>query len=171
MRRHLGAITGALFVEDRPDDVKWVPPENLHVTLKFLGEVADAEVPDVIAALRRVRPSSPVQISPGAPDPKRHAGRVHLIAAEVMDTEGHVAFLRDCIERELEPLGFGREKRAFWPHVTIGRSRNGVQMWLERIKSPGVVSVIDRFELMSSTLGPKGPLYVPVAGFPLTGTG
>ena|SRR5687768_8217779 len=171
MRRHLASIAAAVFIEDQPDDVRWVPPENLHVTLKFLGEVADAEVPDVIAVLGRVRPAGPVRISAGPPDSKRHAGRVRLIAAEVTDIEGHLAFLRDCIERELEPLGFGREKRAFWPHITIGRSRNGVEMWLQRFKARGVVSVIDHFELMSSTLGPSGPRYVPVAKFPLTRSG
>src|SRR5688572_27169470 len=80
MRRHVRAIAGAIVIEDCNHDVRWVPPENLHVTLKFLGEVNDPEFPMIIEALRRVKWAS-VGITVGAPDSKRHAGRVHLITA------------------------------------------------------------------------------------------
>lgn len=166
MRRHLEAIAGAVVIEDRHPDVRWVPPGNLHITLKFLGEVSDAELPAIIEALRRVKWRG-IRITVGAPDPRRHAGRVHLITAEVVDIEGDLRFLHDAIERELLPLGFPPDKRAFWAHITIGRSRAGVRMRFERFSSRGVAGAIDRFELMSSQLGGPTPVYVPVATFPL----
>src|SRR5688500_11892413 len=168
MRRHVRAIAGALVIEDCNHDVIWFPPENLHVTLKFLGEVNDPEFPMIIEALRRVKWAS-VGITVGAPDSKRHAGRVHLITTELLDDRGDLRFLHGAIERELEPLGFPSEKRPFWPHITIGRSRRGVPMQFERFSSRGVVGAIDRFELMSSQLGAGAPMYVPVATFPLAG--
>lgn len=167
MRRHLAAILNAIVVDEREHDVRWVSPANLHVTLKFLGQVSDAELPNVIEALSRVQGVGPVQIAAGQPDPVRHRGQVHLITAEIKDIGGNLVLLRDGIEGELEPLGFGREKRAFWPHVTIGRSRRGVRISLKRFAARGAVGVIDRFELMSSTLGPEGPRYVSVASFSL----
>jgi 2'-5' RNA ligase len=168
LRGHVRAIAGAVFIEDPDNDVRWVPPENFHVTIKFLGTVGDAEVPDVVAALGRMKPAEPIRIAAGEPDPRRHRGRVHLITVEVKDIAGQLAVLHDAIERELEPLGFARDKRAFWPHVTIGRSRAGVHMRFERFSSRGVAGAIDRFELLSSRLGGPTPVYVPVATFPLT---
>jgi 2'-5' RNA ligase len=166
MRRSVQAIAGAVMVEEADHDVRWVAPDNLHITLKFLGQVNDAEVPAIASALGELQ-SAAVRITAGAPDPRRHKGRVHLIAVEVHDDGGHLIVLQDLIERALEPLGFAREKRAFWPHVTIGRSRRGVRMRFEPFAAHGVVATIDRFELMSSTPGPEGSLYVPLARFPL----
>jgi len=167
MRRHAGAVADAISVRDDAHDIRWVPPQNLHVTLKFLGEVADAEVPAVADALRALPSPGPVRIAVGAPDPRRHRGRVHLITAEVIDAGGNLALLRESIEVALEPLGFAREKRAFWPHVTLGRSRQGVRMTFERFATRGVVSKIGHFDLMSSRLSGSTPSYIPVATFRL----
>lgn len=167
MRQQAQAIAAAVVIADRDHDVRWVAPENLHVTLKFLGEVGDAELPAVMAALRTVPTAGPLRISTGLPDPKRHRGTVHLITAQIIDVDGGLGVLRESIEQALEPLGFAREKRAFWPHLTIGRSRRGVRINVERFSARGAVGAIDRFELMSSTLRPGGSLHVRLASFPL----
>jgi 2'-5' RNA ligase len=167
IRRHLLAIAGAIVIDGAGADVRWVPAENLHLTLKFLGDVSDAELPDVIEALRRVQLGVVPGIAVGQPLPERHRGRVHLITAEIKDLGGNLATLREAIEGELEPLGFGREKRAFWPHVTLGRSRRGVHVRFEPFSSRGVVGEAKGFELLRSTLGPGSPVYTRVAYFPL----
>ena len=62
MRRHLAATVAAVVIDRDDHDVRWVAPQNLHVTLKFLGEVSDAELPSVIDVLRKVPPVGSLEL-------------------------------------------------------------------------------------------------------------
>jgi RNA 2',3'-cyclic 3'-phosphodiesterase len=166
------------------DPVKWVDEENLHITVKFLGDTEDAKVDPLKAALDRAAGgakafNAEVKGTGAYPSPKHpriiwagfHPGEPAALEALV---EG--------VERETEPLGFEREKREYSPHVTIGRSREGHQrrrpragrapaehvgkhlseeIEQEKAFAAGTVRV-DRIVLMRSQLGKGGPRYSPV---------
>jgi RNA 2',3'-cyclic 3'-phosphodiesterase len=102
--------------------VRWIQPSNLHVTLKFLGNIEEAKVDPIAQALRdHLRPFSRFIISAKAigvfPDPTRP--RVLWVGLEGT----RLAVLASAVERALEPLSFLPEKRGFQPHLTIGRWR------------------------------------------------
>lgn len=137
-----------------------VEPALIHITLKFLGEVAENDLPQVSAALRRVT-FRPFPVSVGTVtinNPKRP----HTIWCSVRDGgEGKKLFHQ--VEEVLAPLGFEREARQFTPHATLARVK---------VSDPSLFPVIRALEgkdygeciiqgmkLKKSTLTPQGPVY------------
>jgi len=101
--------------------VKWVKPENLHLTLKFLGEADEDKAPEITGALRDVTAGHKTftltahgtGVFPNANWPK--------VVWVGLDSGNGLLALHSDIESAMEPLGFNPEKRAFTAHLTIGR--------------------------------------------------
>jgi 2'-5' RNA ligase len=142
--------------------VKWTAPSNLHLTLKFLGEVNDDKLSTLTEALTAVRVQSVTLFAEriGA-FPKR--GRAHLLTVNPGGDASQVAALFDQIDHACEVIAVPRDRRAFTPHVTIGRSRDGVDVRRIELQGPnlfpGPVFVASRFQLLKSTLTPEGSIY------------
>jgi 2'-5' RNA ligase len=154
--------------------LNWVPPENLHVTLKFLGTVPDEQVPTVCQSLGEIRVPGTIHIQIGAASFLPRTGPMRVFVASVAGELDRLTALQSEIERTMEPLGFARERRAFHPHVTLARTRRGSQgpagFRAAVIKHPGQLGVafpVGSFVLMQSELRPGGAVYAPVAHFPL----
>ena len=153
-------------LRERAYPVKWLPAEAIHATLKFLGEVEEARVPDLVRSLGEAvtgaRVVTLVVKGAGAfPDP--HRPRVFWAG---IAPDPALEILADRVERVFAPLGFPTEARPFHPHLTLGRAaRNarprdfaGMAEALESIALE-VSAVIDGVDLMHSMLGPGGPAY------------
>lgn len=141
-------------------EVKWTRPENLHVTLKFLGEVRE----ELLPALREA--FGGIEVIPATLSVDRFAGfprhtRAHVIAGVLAGECEKVSFLFGQIEKACEPFGIPRERRAYTPHVTIGRSRTAVNLARHdgHAPLPGPPTVASSFELVKSQLTPGGPIY------------
>lgn len=124
VRKRAGKLVGLL----RPAsaDVNWVDPPNMHLTLKFLGDVPDTQVPAicnaVAAAAAEVEPFSLQVHGCGAfPTPSRP----RTIWIGVTDGLEPIRQLHQAIDFALLDLGFAKERRQFTPHLTIGRVRRG----------------------------------------------
>lgn len=155
--------------------VKWVKPDSLHITLKFLGEVGEDLLPEIQERLTRVcRDMGPFPLvaeGVGA-FPKRRSPQV--IWMGLSGETDRMARLAKDLEGALAPLGFEPEKRGFKPHITLGRmrrSRRGAPpagqnelaealLSLAAFKGPSFLA--ERVTLMKSTLTPKGAIYEPV---------
>jgi RNA 2',3'-cyclic 3'-phosphodiesterase len=158
------------------EKLRWVRPEGIHLTLKFLGETPVGRVAAIEGALRpaveRVRPH---QLSFGTLGAfhQRSAPRVLWV-----DLAGDIETLRDLqrrVEKPLNDLGFAPEARGFSPHLTIARVRPEMAREVEgpvrsvvpfRLVEAHVVPV-NEVSLMRSTLRPRGAVYERVAAFPL----
>ena len=102
---------------------RWVSPESLHVTLKFIGERPDSEVKDIVSALHNVSAEQfKVAFRGCGFFPSSKAARVFWVGIEA-GPDLHA--LANSVETALEPLGIAKEKRAFSPHLTLARSREG----------------------------------------------
>jgi 2'-5' RNA ligase len=147
-------------------DVKWVERENIHLTIRFLGEVREERIEEVSSALDEVaRGSRPFEIS--IKDlgvfPKLEFPRVVWVGLEKGKDESR-EIAREVDER-LERLGFQRESRPFSPHLTIGRVRSPknkaalkeklLSTKIEKVLSQKVNSII----LFKSELTSQGPIY------------
>jgi 2'-5' RNA ligase len=152
-------------------DVKWVEPENIHLTLKFLGEVTDEYVGKVKDALDRVAAGlKPFELSLSGIGafPKLDYPRVIWAGVEKgkEETEG----IAKKVEDELEKIGFAREERPFAAHLTIGRVRSGKNKEALKVKlselnrpdKPGNPQPVSQLILYQSKLSPKGPTYTPL---------
>ena len=152
--------------------VAWVAPANLHVTLKFLGQVDEARAPAVADALRsasaRHRAFDLALRGLGAfPSPTRP----RVLWAGLEDDAGALAALADAIDACCGELGFPRETRPFAAHVTLGRVREPTRRpqlgeALARPVDFGRVAVA-RVSLMRSELSPRGARYSELAAAPL----
>lgn len=172
--RHRSAI-GRVQDSLRPrcEDVRWIPPGQLHLTVKFLGEVADRDVPGTIDAVSRAAGTSePFDMELSGCGCFPPGGSVRIVWVGGHEPTGALSGCVEHIERELEPLGFPRERRPFSPHTTIGRVRedrtNGrLRSAVDSAKFGPAALSVSSVTVMSSVLSPRGPDYAPVATIPL----
>lgn len=159
-------------------DLKWVEPENLHLTVQFLGNVSEEQVPDVTEALNRaaagIAPFS-LKLSGVGVFPSRERPRVFWAGA-AGDTAPLLKLSRQ-VRRELKELGFDPGENAFSPHLTLARLRSpaGFSDVLDRAEKAAENRVfgtakIKTVDLMLSELGPGGPKYFTLARAPLAGS-
>jgi 2'-5' RNA ligase len=107
-------------------DVKWVEPHNLHITLKFLGEVPEPQTEEICQVVTAVAAeTAPFEFELRGAGVFPHLGRPRTIWLGV--GEGHEALvaLHRQIDKALAKLGFAAESRPPEPHLTIGRVRSG----------------------------------------------
>jgi 2'-5' RNA ligase len=157
--------------------VSWVPPANLHVTLKFLGwtrpEVVPAIRERVAAGVAGRKPFEVEAVGTGA-FPSTHAARVIWVG--VRDGSGALAALAGEVEKWMAELGFEREARAYHPHITLGRVRDsGGADCTNLLGSAGVQSfggsTIREVVLYESITKSRGSEYSALCRMPLEPSG
>lgn len=152
--------------------INWSPPENLHVTTKFIGEWPEDRLDELKAALGTLpaRPAIPIAIGKLGFFPNPHSPRVFWAGIHAGEALAQLA--RDT-EDALAPLGIAREQRAFSPHLTLARIKTPG-------KQPALLQAVaqlpslefgaftaDRFFLYRSQTAPSGSVYTKLAEFPL----
>jgi 2'-5' RNA ligase len=153
----------------QPLPVKWVAAENLHLSLKFLGDVEDAQEPALRSALQNVAKHSgrPIvlQVSGFGVFPDYRSP--HVLWAGVT-ADPALELLQHTVEQTFAPLGFPTEARPFRPHVTIGRAARSarprdfaeLEGMFDRLHFDATTTVAE-LDLMQSTTQPggTGPVY------------
>ena len=171
-------------------EARWVRPESLHITLKFIGEQQDEQVAAIAERLRQVK-GLPMEIRMGGtgffPTPK--APRVFWIG---IHAGPQLARLAADIDTAVAELGVEREQRAFSPHLTLaragghGKRSSGDPKWRKDDRPNSAFSVLEKrlaamgdldfgtmaaekFILYRSQLSPAGSKYTKLERFPLSG--
>ncbi|MDD2554077.1 MAG: RNA 2',3'-cyclic phosphodiesterase [Desulfotomaculaceae bacterium] len=168
------------FIQDLrkiKSDLKWVEPENLHLTVQFLGNVSEDQVPAVTEALNRAAAgiaSFTLKLSGVGVFPSRERPRVFW-AGVAGDTVALLQ-LNSQMQGELKELGFAPGKNKFSPHLTLARLRTpaGFSDVMGRAEKTAENKVfgsarISTVDLMLSKLGSCGPQYYTLARAPLIG--
>jgi RNA 2',3'-cyclic 3'-phosphodiesterase len=103
--------------------IRWVPPENFHLTVQFLGDVEETELDAIGAALAgAVGPFPPLRINAKGLGVFPDLRRPRILWVGIIGNS--LTALASRVGSALEPLGFVAEPRAFTPHLTIGRWRH-----------------------------------------------
>jgi 2'-5' RNA ligase len=166
----------ALIDELRPNgrNIRWVRSEAMHLTLKFLGEIAEENVSRIESALENIvkthRSFTLKLQGTGVFPPGRRDPRVLWVGIQ-----GDPSFkvLQEAIESAMEKLGFAREKRDFQPHLTLGRVKFPSRLEplladLEKHKeTPFGEMEVRKVTFFRSTLRPSGAEYSVLSEFPL----
>jgi RNA 2',3'-cyclic 3'-phosphodiesterase len=157
--------------------VRWVPPSSQHLTLKFLGEVSsDAvhRISEVAGKLAGDTPKLKIGICRLGAFPSLHRPRVFWVG--IQENENHLAGLAEQLDEMLIPLGFQPEERAWNPHITIGRVKDGFSLkgiidyiTIESLLFDAGSFVADDMVLYQSVLRPEGALYTPLRRFEFRG--
>lgn len=116
----IGRLGGA------PADVKWVEPHNLHLTLKFLGDVPSGEIAQVCRAVERGAATvGPFELEVRGAGAFPNAGRPRTLWLGVGAGQAETIELHEQVDRALAKLGYRKEHRRHHPHLTVGRVRRG----------------------------------------------
>lgn len=146
--------------------IKWMRPEGIHVTLKFLGEVADAREVELRAALGRAAAGGhALSLELGGFGAFPRIDRPRVIWAG-LEPDPALELLRHRVEQEFMPLGFPAEDRPFRPHLTLGRAardarprpHEGLEQTLIALRHHEN-TLIAAVDLMQSVLQSEGATY------------
>lgn len=172
VRRHLQGMQELL----RPIvKAKWTRPEQLHLTLKFLGETEDSELPKILEHLGAIRMAEPIRLSTEGVVCFPPHGPIRIVAAALEDEAGNCAKLQAEIDQACYVAGFPLEGRRWTPHVTLARvkERLGASVRSAITQASAALAEcrceIDAFALIESRLDRDGPTYARVASFSLVG--
>ncbi len=150
--------------------VSWIKPDNIHLTLKFLGDIEEAQIPailDTMAASAKTVSPFPIQIGYAGAFPNMSFPRVIWIGV-TDDEDGSLKTLEADLSPRLEALGFQGESGRFQPHLTLGRVRSQKNKSTLFRAIEGIVNIwvgvcsVDALYLIRSELKSTGSEYIEI---------
>jgi len=148
------------------DCVRWVRPDNIHMTLKFLGAIEESQVEPIAQILENMTSGiTPFKLQvkgfgafPNARNPK-------VIWVGMEDNQQRLVLFQEKLEGTLAAIGFAPEKRAYSPHLTLGRvkesrGKRDIEQLIEKYKNEDLgYFTADTIVFYRSDLHPSGPVY------------
>ena len=158
--------------------LRWVARENLHVTVKFLGDVEEGDAAAACeAAAEAAAGIPPFEFTVRGLLCRPSGGRqLRMIWAGVDEPTGQLAAAFEALESALDPLGFPRERRAFHPHITLARIKSAPDPAAFRAavrrhaETHFGTKAAEGFTVYQSDLRPTGPIYTPMTHAKFAGT-
>ncbi|MEW5848394.1 MAG: RNA 2',3'-cyclic phosphodiesterase [Myxococcota bacterium] len=178
LRQVLDELTGKLRAGTPPRVVKWVPADNLHLTLKFLGQMPVEQQEELVGKLHAVaKAHAPFALTLTSLGCFPSARKPHVIWVGIAERNlDRLRALHHDVEEALVPLGYPAEERDFSPHLTLGRvSRDargpsvralGEVLGNHEVGELGELTV-GHLALMRSDTQPGGARYTRMAHIPL----
>ncbi len=176
IKAELTRLKKRLKTEEYPE-VKWVDPEAIHLTLKFLGNVPSDQLPHITRMMSQVGDgASPFWLEIGGLGAFPNQRQPRVVWVGLGGELAKLAVLQTGIDDALRPLGFASEARSFTPHLTLGRVKERASppqrqqlgnLIAATSFEPKLKIKVVEFSLMRSQLTPAGPIYSRLASFPL----
>lgn len=146
-------------------NIKLVEPKNIHITLKFLGDTSEDKIEEIKKVIKdsveKIKPFKIVLEGTGV-FPNQNYIKVIWVGIKGVD---QVRIIADTIDEKLSRLGFGKEKRSFSAHLTVGRiksakNKDKILQTIEKYKDFEFAEFeVKSIKLKKSELAPKGPIY------------
>lgn len=155
-------------------EVRWVRPEQLHITLRFLGDVEEAQCDPLINAMTQITEAAPFSFNLAGLGAFPHRKQPRVIWTGVTQGHNEVVSLAARVENLVTSCGLPKEDRPFAAHLTLGRVREPgdfAAFWqaADRMNFVGQPAAASDVRLIWSTLTPTGPVYRELDSFPLRG--
>ena len=168
----LARLSDALAERWPPRAVRWVRPRNIHLTLRFLGPTDPDLVPALGAGLdAAASAASPFMLRLEGLGTFPGLRRPRVIWVGLQDPQERLVPLKEAVDRMVRPLGWDGEDRAFRPHLTLGRVRDGARPpagdWMRQ--PPDCSFEVGALHLMESRLRPRGAEYATLHSAALGG--
>jgi 2'-5' RNA ligase len=145
------------------EKVKWVEPHNIHITLKFLGEIPSTKLESVFQATTKAClnfPAFELSLKDLGIFPNYRRPRVAWIG--ISEGKEELAEVAGRIDEELSHIGFPKEERKFKSHITLARLKRKPYKLLKEMKTKSFsseLSTVDSVKVIKSKLTRKGPIY------------
>ena len=155
-------------------DVKWIQPDHIHLTLKFLGEIPEEKIEAVLKVMEsslECFAAFSFRLSHLGAFPKPENPRIIWVGVD--SGENELKRLAGVLEKNLGSLGFKKEERGFAAHITLGRVRSSLNKFalsklLKSYSLPQPMAQdVKNLVLFKSTLTSSGPLYEALKKIPL----
>jgi RNA 2',3'-cyclic 3'-phosphodiesterase len=154
--------------------IRWVKPENMHLTLKFLGDVHPEKIDHICSVITVAVANCPVfQLIPSGVGCFPSVKRARILWVGVSGAFEWLKSLQASVENALEPLGFAAETRPYRGHLTIGRIKSHVapKNLADALRSQqnfeSETFSVKHVALFQSVLQPSGPVYTRLRHIPL----
>ena len=162
IRKEIELLQKKLSEQIPVENIKWVEPENIHLTIKFLGESSEEKIPEICKAIKKTASAfSGFEITLGTLGifPNKKFPRV--IWQECIDKNKNMINIKNDIEQSLEFLGYKSDRLNFSPHLTLGRLKNFKKKidWIKTINVNFQICWIKTIQLVKSELTNAGPIY------------
>jgi len=168
------ALAGCLLEqrvrELAPSALRWLPPENWHLTLQFLGAVQEDRIAAVRAACQRAAlGQGGFELELAGAGAFGSPRRARIVWIGVARGDDQLAALAESLFTQTEPLGFEREQRAYRGHATVARLKTPtrVEALLAAIRVPPLSMAVHELTLFRSHTSSQGARYEPLASWPL----
>jgi len=171
VRRAAAKVIAALRERPGGDCVRWVRPENLHVTLRFLGDIDSAQVAPISRNLRRAAADQrPFRLEFGRVGAFPSARRPRVVICDVGPREP-LEGLAGAVERAVVEVGFEPEPRRFRAHLTLGRVSGRPRSPVTApVTAAGESLAVDEIVLFRSELLRSGAIHTPLERIALGGS-
>ena len=176
LKKELAELEAQLKINS-PHVVKWVDPNSIHITLKFLGEISADSIDELMLAIEEsAQGIQPFQLEVREVGAFPNLERPQVLWVGVKGELVKITQLQKNIESNTEQLGFRRESRAFSPHLTLGRVRDEAgpneRQRLGKLLTDtiftGLHNVdVEAVNLIRSQLTPTGPIYTCISSVKL----
>lgn len=163
-----------------PGSVRWVDPQGIHLTFKFLGDIPSIDAVDILEAIKpsvgQVTSFS-LQLSGLGMFPNARRPRVLWAGVERQeDSPDSLVKLHEGVDEALAQMNYATERQTFSPHLTLGRVRDNVSPGARRRISQAISSTtiedgevwrVDEIHLFRTTFSPQGSIYTSMGSVPL----
>lgn len=153
-----------LIKTDLESNFKWVNKDQLHLTLKFIGEGSEAEKNMLIKALKNINFKEKNRyINFNKIDAFPDLERAKVLYLAVSEGKEFLKSIHNNLEAELSKFDFAEDDRNYIPHLTLGRSKNRSLKIKSKFRDPGFINIYAQIEavtLYQSKLKPGGPEYI-----------
>ena len=172
MRRELTRVQEDLR-ERLEGDISWVKPENIHLSLRFLGTITPRQVEQAKIILQEVaKINNRFTVDLGTVNAFPHTHNPRVIWVGIKTGFNELNQINGHLEEKLSHTGFTSDDRAFYPHLSLARvkqlkNRATFSACIDEITPRFVSTSIERISLFKSTLQPGGPVYTLLAESPL----
>jgi 2'-5' RNA ligase len=173
LRVAVGQVQAQLKRQMPPGSVRWVAPEAMHLTLKFLGDTSTSRIRAIVDALTNACAGfPPFTLTLAGRGCFPNVRRPQVVWVGIHDSGRMLARMQDSVEKHVAPLGWPREPRGFTPHLTLGRvvrdasaetaAHVGEAVTQSVVETIGA-QVVSAVHLIQSDLRPSGPVYKNLA--------
>jgi len=167
LRHELSGHAKLIAGQDKRQKIRWLPPENYHLTLVFLGEIESAILSGLQFALEQkleATESVPLTISAITPFPFSRP----RIAAALVEHTTELLRLQSDVANCVRKCGITLERRRFVPHVTLGRLKQRAGKTVDfKVRNILLSGIADSVTLFLSDLTPSGAIHTALAEIPL----
>jgi 2'-5' RNA ligase len=179
LKHNIRRLQDGLREQVPPRSIRWVRPEGIHLTLKFLGNTPSERVERLQAALERAAETvEPFDLTVRGLGCFPNARRPRVVWVGLEEPTGKLAALRQAIEDQVAPLGFPAENRPFRPHLTLGRvqrqaSKSEAREIGEMVSFASIGTIdemsVNRVSYIKSDLRSSGAVYTTLSKAELGG--